>query len=83
MSSGFTAGLVRLTTTDIFKPYRKLETPQWNLWGWSGSGAFMLDSLREPWLIDSSMWVPLFNRGIEGRINTRSRRVPINREEEK
>jgi hypothetical protein len=62
----FTEGLVRLTTTDIFKPYGKLETPQWNLWRWSGS-----------------RWGRLFNRGIEGRINTRSRRVPINREEEK
>lgn len=82
MSSGFTAGLVRLTTTDIFKPYRKLETPQWNVWGWSGSRAFMLGSLREPWLTDSLTW-EAFNRGAEGRgINTRGVRF-VRTEEEK
>jgi hypothetical protein len=82
MSRGFTEGLVRLTTTDIFMPYRKFETPQWNVWGWSGSGAFMLNSLGEPWLTDNIMWEQ-FNRGTEGLINTRSRRIPIHREEEK
>lgn len=83
MSRGLTDGLVRLTTSDIFKPYKKLETPQWIVWGRGGaSGWSRIGSLREPWLTDSLIWEQ-FNRGTEGPINTRARRIPINREEEK
>lgn len=80
MSWSFTEGLVRLTTPDIFKPYKKPETPTWRVFGRGSLGGWVPATM---WSSDAGIMWELYHRGTEGPINTRSRHIPIQREEEK
>lgn len=71
MSWSFTEGLVRLTTTDIFKPYQKQEHVRLLAVGWDRMANWILSDT--PWGVgapDNILWEQ-FNRGIAGGINTR------------
>lgn len=82
MSRSLTWGLVRLTTTDIFKPYQKQEHVRLLALGWDRMANWILSDA--PWGVgapDNILWEQ-FNRGTEGSINTRGVRF-VRSEEEK